>query len=440
MSCGFGSTGYHVIAKFERSDAFDGHWLRREIVELIRGSEMEGFNSAVKKMIDDFAKHRDPATMDALIAQFRDPDLPDEFIAHLAMRLAESGEILSHSRSDRTADVPSTGGPSSLSTLLCPLQLVAAGAKVPKLGVPGRPAGGIDVLACIPEFNPTLDLSQVLSCLDGCGYAHFLAGQRFAPLDALLFSYRQKVGAQDVATLAIASLLSKKLAVGVHHVTLDIRVAPFTNFGDWDNARTNGRRFISVARHLGISASCLLTDCCVPYQGHIGRGESLLALKSFFDGYATQDILSHVSLCQRMAEDCLGGAIDISAAGLAAIFRRHLEQQGTTWAKFEQKTQDVLSQPKRAIQAKTDGYLAIDLDSIRRVLTVYQSNMTTTDVPFPDPCGIVLTISCDSAVRRGDVVAEVRANDNLDVIAAELDKHIHQSEQPPLRRAPEPIR
>lgn len=396
-------------------------------------------NHTIKETIDEFAEHRDAATMDALIAQFREPNLPDECIAHLARRLGESGEVLSHSRSHRTADVPSTGGPSSLSTLLCPLQLVAAGAKVPKLGVPGRPAGGIDVLACIPGFNPTLDSAQVLACLDGCGYAHLLAGQRFAPLDALLFSYRQQVGAQDVAALAIASLLSKKIAVGVRQVTLDIRVAPFTNFGDWDVARTNGSRFISVAKHLGISATCVLTDCRVPYQGYIGRGESLVALKSFFEGNATSDLLAHASLCLRMAEDCLGEAIDSSPADLANVFRSHLEQQGTTWARFEQKCQQVLSQPNGTIEAKTDGYLAIDLASIRRILIGRQRDLTTQVEPFPDPCGIVLTAGWDTMVHRGDVVATVRSTDKLELIVAELRKHIDQIEHPQLKRAPEPI-
>jgi thymidine phosphorylase len=400
---------------------------------------MERSDQAIKETIDEFAKHRDATTMDTLIAQFRESNLPDECIARLATRLAESGEILCHAQSDRTADVPSTGGPSSLSTLLCPLQLAVAGAKVPKLGVPGRPAGGIDVLACIPGFNPTLDSAEVLASLDGCGYAHFLAGKRFAPLDALLFAYRQQVGAQDVAALAIASLLSKKIAVGVKQVTLDIRVAPFTNFGDWDAARTNGSRFISVAKHLGISATCVLTDCRIPYQGYIGRGESLIALKTFFEGNATSDLLSHTSLCHRMAEDCLGEAIDSSPADLAGVFRNHLEQQGTTWARFEERSQQIMSQPKAAIEAKADGYLVIDLDSVRRILTACQHKQITQDDPFPDPCGLVLTTGCGTAVHRGDVIAEVRSTNNLDLIVAELGKHIQQTEQPLLRRAPEQI-
>ncbi len=63
--------------------------------------------------------------------------------ADLARSVASSGAQIS-ARASFSADVASTGGPTSLSTLICPLFLRAAGAVVPKLGVPGRPAGGID--------------------------------------------------------------------------------------------------------------------------------------------------------------------------------------------------------------------------------------------------------------------------------------------------------
>jgi pyrimidine-nucleoside phosphorylase len=401
--------------------------------------QTEGTNLTIKKSIDEFAEQPSSATMNTLISHFREPSVPDECIAHLAMRLAQSGEVLIHPTTYRTADVPSTGGPSSLSTLLCPLELVAAGAKVPKLGVPGRPAGGIDVLACIPNFNSTLDSSQVRSCLQNCGYANFLAGSRFAPLDALLFAHRQKVGAQDVATLAIASLLSKKLAVGVTNVTLDIRVASFTNFGTWDTARANGHRFISVAAQLGISATCLLTDCSVPNQGHLGRGESLNALKIIFDGDATGDLLSHMRLCHRMAEGCLRQSIDTSVGRLYEIFCSHLEQQGATREGFEGKVHKIRSEPKVTIEATSEGFIEVDLDSIRRILTAYQVNHKTENDPFPDPCGIVVVVNSGSAVCRGDIVAEVRASHNLGTIAAELGKQLHTSELPPSRRAPEQI-
>ena len=164
-----------------------------------------------------------------VIASARRGDLDDAGIAALARSLAASGETL-ESNTDRTADVASTGGPSSLSTLLCPLFLRAFGWIVPKLGVPGRPAGGLDVLSRIPGYRVDLSAAEVACVLRDCGYAHFVAGERIAPLDARLFTLRQQTGAQTIPALVIASLLSKKIAVGVRTVGLDVRVAMHGNF------------------------------------------------------------------------------------------------------------------------------------------------------------------------------------------------------------------
>jgi len=379
----------------------------------------------VNTIIDRFASAPSPATMERLIAAFRQPDVADEDVAFLATRLSASGETLSHKTLRPVADVPSTGGPSSLSTLLCPLQLVHRGAIVPKLGVPGRPAGGIDVLACIPGFRVSLDKTEIARCLESCRYAHFLAGERFAPLDNMFFAYRRYVGATDVPPLAIASLLAKKMAVGVGCVTLDVRVAPFTNFGPtWDEARSNARRFIRIAKMLSINATCFLTDASAPYQRFIGRGESLVALHSIFSADPGQDLAAHVELCRNMASACFGGTTAEAASDLKEIFSDHIEQQGASWEHFVRKVNEVKSQPTAVITAESGGYLSVDLAGLRRVLVVCQESKKSANNKFPDSCGITLSVPCGTAVQKGEAIARVRSSLNLETLVVEIQKCI----------------
>lgn len=57
---------------------------------------------------------------------------------------------------------------------------------VPKLGVPGRPAGGLDVLVQIPGYRTSLSGKQVAAVIEACGYAHFEA-KTIAPMDNEFF-------------------------------------------------------------------------------------------------------------------------------------------------------------------------------------------------------------------------------------------------------------
>ena len=175
-----------------------------------------------KQLVDNLLKCPSEDNMSLLINYVDTKEISPSDTAYLSQILALSGEKLSH-RTDNGIDVASTGGPSSLSTLLVPLFLRTLNKTIPKLAVPGRPAGGIDVLATLPSYKIKLLPEEIIDCLDECGYAHFIAGEIFTPLDASFFSYRQHVGAQQKIPLVVASILAKKVAVSISQVGLDIR-------------------------------------------------------------------------------------------------------------------------------------------------------------------------------------------------------------------------
>lgn len=344
--------------------------------------------------------------------------------AELAVVLARSGHWFVPDAGD-TADVASTGGPSSLSTLICPLILRSAGLSVPKLGVPGRPAGGIDCLAQIPGYSTHLDDESLHRVLAEAGYAHFLASGRYAPLDARLFVVRQRDGCQEVPTLVAASLLAKKLAVGVRLAGLDIRAAEHGNFGKTlDEARLNAELFVSAASELGIEGHPVVSDGRRPYQPFIGRGEALVALKHLFQGTGGAWLDGHVDLCLelcRAAAPNFANRFRADPKALYEFFSLNVEAQGGSLTAYERKVSLVEDEHRHEVRAARDGFLRVDLGCLRRTLVSAQERAAASG-PFPDPMGVILMAGPGDAVAAGEPLATVRieGDERVEAVLEEL--------------------
>ncbi len=346
-------------------------------------------------------------------------------VARLAEHFAASGERLSWSTSWKTADIASTGGPGSLSTLLTPLILVSRGYKVVKLAVPGRPAGAIDVLATVPGYRVKSTSDDVRRVVEQCGFAHFLADERFTPLDAALYAYRRRMGAVAVPVLAAASLLAKKIAVGVRTVGLDIRVGPHGNFGATRNeARANAKLFCSAARVLGVDATAFISSALGPAQPWIGRGEALsalaLALRIVQVEGCTSWLRRHISECCHMAAVLAGDEPndvqsdipnEISADAVQRTLEEHLVAQGATMDAFRARVTETLAAPRTTVDSAAGGLLSIDLRIIRDVLVDLQSDGTTTQ--FRDPAGIELLVPPGRTVGAGEPLARIRCDSGV---------------------------
>jgi len=369
-----------------------------------------------RDIFDSFFRCPDEANMNILVSYSRKYDLNDHEILYLANGLANSGDRIRLENGMKFCDIPSTGGPSSLSTLLCPLFLRILGNNVIKLGVPGRPAGGIDVLSQISGYKINPDLKQLVEWINCTSYVHFLANKSFTPLDALLFQYRKRTNAIDIPSLVIASLLSKKIAVGLNYVGLDIRVSSFGNFGKtWDEARQNGVRFNKIANLAGIQSKCFLTNGNSPQQPYIGRGESILALQKIFTGNFDIYLEKHLEHCFSMANSI---SIHKSSNGyslnsLSDAFFENIRIQEGLISSFTQIAETVNEQHKYYIYARENGVLSIDMEKIRKAILNIQSK--SNDL-FPDNCGLVLKVTPNKYIDKGEIICTYRCEDQYKAV------------------------
>jgi thymidine phosphorylase len=344
--------------------------------------------------------------MDVLVQSAKAKALTSDEISLIATGLASSGTSIKHSYP--TFDVASTGGPSSLSTLLCPLVLRHFNMPVLKLGVPGRPAGGIDVLAQLKDYNISPTLRQIKKWFREHKYVHFISNDTFAPLDAALFSFRKRRTAINIPQLAMASLLSKKIAVGLSIVGLDVRAWKHGNFGcSIEETRRNATLFNQVARQNGIKSICFITNLEGPLQPYIGRGEALLALHMLFSGNGKESLLTHLSDCVNMA--MLTGGLpnkEISHISLRDCFIENIEVQGSSEGNFLSYVAFIYEGHKLILHSPADGFLNVDLVSIRDAVVSIQNSVSTGT--FPDPCGVILLRTTNDFVQKDEPLCTIR--------------------------------
>lgn len=361
----------------------------------------------------------------ALVQAARENALDDALVAEVATTLARSGAMIDWPRGARTADLASTGGPGSLSTLLAPLYLVQRGLQVVKLGVPGRPAGGIDTLGTIPGYRVNLTPDEVHQVVQDCGYAHFVADRTFAPADAALFEFRKNTGNLAIPSLVVASILSKKLAVGVSTVGLEARVGPFGNFGSTrDTARENLRLFCRVAQLLGMRAVGFLVDASRPSIPGVGRGESLAALMSVLGDRAEGKVSAHARNCLIMAETVaqLEGNPTDSLCSSERAFAANIHAQGGTSSDVTGRLNALGNEPRYPIVAAASGQVQLDLGMLRDVFVAVQGAAKARDgCAFSDPIGLLLLKELGSTVQKGDLIAELRLGPGATVTSVLAD-------------------
>jgi thymidine phosphorylase len=363
-------------------------------------------------IIDNLILHGNNGVIDELISYARSPGLSPPEILYLAKGLAKSGTVIENSEFKNLSDIPSTGGPASLSTLICPLFLKIFGNQVLKLGVPGRPAGGIDVLSLIDGYNVNPGLEEVSVWIKESGYVHFLANSEFAPLDKLVFNYRKANNALNIPALVVASILAKKIAVGVKYVGLDIRVSEFGNFGrTWQEARENAQLFIEVAKLAGIEAKCFITPGAEPQQPYIGRGEALLALKKIFSGDMNHSLRKHLGHCFSMASSVSGNKNKeaLSLTLLYDAFAENVRIQNGSMESFNDIAEKIQQAHIYRIISPESGFLIIKLENIREAIVNIQQ-IAGAEI-FADPCGIILMAMTNDYLSEGDIICTFRCSD-----------------------------
>lgn len=208
----------------------------------------------------------------AMAIFFRDMSVKERVALTLAMR--DSGTVLNWDELPGPAlDKHSTGGVGDTVSLPLAAAVAACGGYVPMISGRGlgHTGGTLDKLDAVPGYitQPDNDLFRKVVREQGCA----IIGQTadLAPADKRLYAIRDVTATVETIPLLTSSILSKKLAAGLHGLVMDVKFGSGAFLPDYGKARALADALVGVANGAGLPTTALMTDMDEPLASAAGN-------------------------------------------------------------------------------------------------------------------------------------------------------------------------
>jgi len=205
----------------------------------------------------------------------------------LTQDMLHSGEAweLGTSRPE-VIDKHSTGGVGdTVSLVLAPL-LASVGVPVAMMAGRGlgHSQGTLDKLEAIPGFRCDRDRAGLDQLLDEAGAAIIAQTDDVAPADRTLYALRDVTATVPSLPLIVASIMSKKLALGAATLVLDVKWGRGAFRTTVPEAHELAVALRDVARASGVSCEALITDMNQPLARALGTASEVRAALDILTG------------------------------------------------------------------------------------------------------------------------------------------------------------
>lgn len=325
--------------------------------------------------------------------------------------MVETGERLEF-ETGPVLDVHSIGGvPGNKYALITVPIAAAAGLMVPKTSSRAitSAAGTADIVEVLANVN--LDLDEIKKIVMKVGGVLAWGGAvKLAPADDIIIRVERMLGIDPRCQL-LASVMSKKIAVGAEKVVIDIPVGAGTKIENLEDARDLAHDFIELGHRLGVQVETAITYGEQPVGHAVGPAlEAREALETLMGKGPGSLVEKAVSLAGIMLE--LGG---VAPAGLGRERAMEILTSGRAYQKIKEiiaaqggnpdiRPEEIpVGDKKEVITAPTSGYITrIYNDRVNEIAR-------TAGAPHDKGAGIRLLLKKGSKVSAGDPLVEIYA-------------------------------
>ena len=333
-------------------------------------------------------------------------------IAALTIAMAETGDMLDIDRKP-IMDVHSIGGvPGNKTNIIVVPIVAAAGLTIPKTSSRAitSAAGTADVVEVFANVSFSLDeikriVEKVGACLVWGGALNL------APADDITIKSERALSV-DPPGLMLASIMSKKYAMGSQYVLIDIPTGKGVKVETMEEARSLARDFIELGKRLGQYVEVAITYGGQPIGHTVGPAlEAREALSALMTGKGPGSLIEKaLGLAGILLE--MGG---VAPAGMGKKMAREILESGKAYEKMREIIEEQGGNPDikpeeipigdktYTFTAPTSGYVtSIDNRAITGIARA-------AGAPEDKGAGIELYVKVGEKVKEGDPLFTIHA-------------------------------
>jgi len=295
----------------------------------------------------------------------------------------------------------------------------------------GHTGGTLDKLESIPGFRTNLTIDEFREQLLKHKLAFIGQTPQIAPADGKLYALRDSTATVESIPLIASSIMSKKLAVGIDALVLDVKVGAGAFMKRQVDARRLAQMMVGIGRRVDKRVQALITDMNQPLGFAIGNALEVMEVSQTLQKAGPADLTRlSIELAARMIY--LGKVVP--TLDDARKLAEDKLMDGSAYKKFKQVVQAQGGNPQaldrfellpnatgmREILSPRTGFVsAIMAEDIGRASTMMGAGRGRKEDEIDPAVGVILEVKVGEKVDAGSVLCRLyyTGEENLDEAA-----------------------
>jgi pyrimidine-nucleoside phosphorylase len=406
----------------------------------------------ITALVDGYTRNEIPDyQMSAFLMAVFYSGMTDREVSSLTESMMRSGEIVDLSSiPGMKVDKHSTGGVGDKTSLISAPLAAAAGVIVPMISGRGlgHTGGTLDKLEAIPGFRTDLTIEEFKAQLATHGLAFIGQTQEVAPADGKLYSLRDATATVESIPLIASSIMSKKLAVGLDALVLDVKVGTGAFMKRQTDARKLAQMMVGIGRRMDKRVQALITDMNQPLGYAVGNALEVMEVSQTLQNAGPTD-LTRISL------ELAARMIFLAKLTTTLDEAREIAQQklldGSGYRKFKEVIEAQGGNPQvldrfellpnatgvREIASPRAGYIsAIDAEGIGRASSMIGAGRNLKEDSIDPAVGVILEVKVSQKVEAGAVLCRLyyTGEENVEEASQQIEDAFRISASAPEER------